>query len=437
MNLPTIGNQLNAAGSFASGANIAQNAIDSRLRRDQIQNQYDIQNRQVALQEQEYAIRMQQQLAEQALMQEAGNSPEKVLPQIYAINPKKAKELANFIQDNYQQKYQTANLLLNSKVEDKQFYYEGIKDQLQQQYPNIPFGDKFTAQEQKLLKREADIVKSKINTVYDLQETANGIENYNKMTGTLDGVIAPSRPNARGESPSAVREYEYFQSLNPKEKASYLNLKRNTVGEGMTFDEQGNVVPLDGYMPSKKDIESVKSAGKKEGELETERKFAAPKMYNSMQTAITKNDNVIKTIDNIIPNVSESTAGLGGVLLSKLPGTLAKDVERQIETVVANLGFKELQEMRNNSPTGGALGQVSERENELLQAIVANLKQDQSPKQLLENLKVAKEEIKASQQRIREAYDREYGTGNFKKDNLSNRYTPSQNSGQIKFLGIE
>jgi hypothetical protein len=435
MNLPTIGSMLDASGSFTRGQSIAQQSINQRLQRDEADQIRALRERQVNLQEQEAIQKFQAQQAEQKLIEASFEKPEEVLPLIYARDPNKAKAIANQIQDNYQQKYQTANLLLKTDAQNKQFYYERALPELQQAFPNIQFGDKFSPEIQKQLKREADFVKSKINTVYSLQETARGLENYNKMTGDLSGAIAGSKPFAGQADPSAVREYEYFQRLNPQERASYLNLKRNTVGEGMTFDEQGNVVPLGGYIPSKKDIEAGKSAGKKEGELETERKFAAPKIYNSMQSALTKGDNVINTIDKIIPKVSDSTAGFGGTVLSKLPGTQAKDLQRQIDTVVANLGFKELQEMRNNSPTGGALGQVSERENELLQAVVASLKQDQSPEQLVQNLEIAKQEIKASKQRIQEAYDREYGTGNFKAGNL-NQEAPSRADNLNDPLGI-
>jgi hypothetical protein len=45
-----------------------------------------------------------------------------------------------------------------------------------------------------------------------------------------------------------------------------------------------------------------------------------------------------------------------------------------------------LQAMRNASPTGGALGQVSDAENKLLASTVANLDANQSESQLRDNL---------------------------------------------------
>ncbi len=79
-----------------------------------------------------------------------------------------------------------------------------------------------------------------------------------------------------------------------------------------------------------------------------------------------------------------------GSLLSGIPETPAKDFNAKIETIKANLGFAELQAMRDASPTGGALGQVTERELAFLQAAAGNLDTAQSPEQLAEVLREIK-----------------------------------------------
>lgn len=64
------------------------------------------------------------------------------------------------------------------------------------------------------------------------------------------------------------------------------------------------------------------------------------------------------------------------------PNTLAG----ALETVLGNLSFQELQAMRAASPTGGALGAISDRELSLLGSTVASLRQNQDPAQLRANL---------------------------------------------------
>lgn len=99
-----------------------------------------------------------------------------------------------------------------------------------------------------------------------------------------------------------------------------------------------------------------------------------------------KAQNVISTIDDAYSRINPFTAGLGGAVLSSIAGTEARDVEGLLNTILANLGFDELKAMRAASPTGGALGQVSERENVLLQSAVRSLENSQSPDQIRKNL---------------------------------------------------
>lgn len=100
-----------------------------------------------------------------------------------------------------------------------------------------------------------------------------------------------------------------------------------------------------------------------------------------------KAQNVIGIIDNVLPKISGlNTAGLAGKALAFFPSSDAYDVSRNIETIKANIGFKELSDMRQASPTGGALGQVAVQELNFLQAAISNLDIGQSPQQLRDNL---------------------------------------------------
>ncbi|MVB00048.1 hypothetical protein GN330_22615 [Nitratireductor sp. CAU 1489] len=75
-----------------------------------------------------------------------------------------------------------------------------------------------------------------------------------------------------------------------------------------------------------------------------------------------------------------------GALLSGVPNTDAKAISKLLDTIRANIGFEELNRMRQQSPTGGALGQVTERELNFLQSVAGSLDQSQSADQLKFNL---------------------------------------------------
>ena len=82
-----------------------------------------------------------------------------------------------------------------------------------------------------------------------------------------------------------------------------------------------------------------------------------------------------------------ATTGFLGAFTSNVPGTPGFDLKEKLKGVKANVGFNKLQDMRESSPTGGALGQVSDKENALLQSVFGSLEQSQSKGQLQGNLK--------------------------------------------------
>jgi hypothetical protein len=116
--------------------------------------------------------------------------------------------------------------------------------------------------------------------------------------------------------------------------------------------------------------------------------------------ALARADLVIGKVDeatNLVKGESWASprTGLTGAVAGMVPGTDAYDLRRTAETIKANIGFQELQAMREASPTGGALGQVAVQELNMLQAVIANLDPNQSPPVLLQNLKQARKHMAA------------------------------------------
>lgn len=131
-------------------------------------------------------------------------------------------------------------------------------------------------------------------------------------------------------------------------------------------------------------------AAEKKAEREEKKTAAA-------DTAIAGADRIINEVKDAKKLVSGFTAGAGG-LLASVPLTNAKDLAARLTTIKANLGFDRLQQMRDASPTGGALGQVAVQELIALQSTIASLDQTQSPAQLRESL----DKIESSYARWRE-----------------------------------
>lgn len=123
----------------------------------------------------------------------------------------------------------------------------------------------------------------------------------------------------------------------------------------------------------------------------------------ALQDSADNLQNVLGALDAALPQVSGETTGFWGQVTRGLGGTDAYDLREALEPVVANLGFEALAEMRRNSETGGALGQVAVREIELLQRTVRSLDTAQSEQQLRTNMLEVRRQVARTLQAVRAA----------------------------------
>jgi hypothetical protein len=176
-------------------------------------------------------------------------------------------------------------------------------------------------------------------------------------------------------------EYKKFMLTGGDTYAPGAPVEFGTLDKGTMMvqgrDEQGNitykVVPIPGSQAAA-DVEQEASAREaaREGGIKT---------AGVVLTNIDEAQRVIK--ESKLP-----TSGFVGSMLTKIPGTAATDVSALVNTIKANIGFDKLQAMRDASPTGGALGQVSNQEIDFLQSTLNNLTQDQSQEQFNKQLQI-------------------------------------------------
>lgn len=116
-------------------------------------------------------------------------------------------------------------------------------------------------------------------------------------------------------------------------------------------------------------------------------------------------DRMLQSLEEAKSMIGLTTSGIGSIS-SGIPMTPAKDLAAKLMMIKSNVGFDALGAIREASKSGGALGQVSEKENELLQSTIAALDQAQSPAQL----KQAMDTIAASVKRNRALAERDLST---------------------------
>jgi hypothetical protein len=76
--------------------------------------------------------------------------------------------------------------------------------------------------------------------------------------------------------------------------------------------------------------------------------------------------------NNPVTKVFQANTGMGA-MGSFLPFTSAGRLKATIDPIKANLAFDKLQEIRQNSPTGGAVGNVSDNDMKLLASVAGSL----------------------------------------------------------------
>lgn len=103
-------------------------------------------------------------------------------------------------------------------------------------------------------------------------------------------------------------------------------------------------------------------------------------------------------------------AGITGVIYGRTPSATPASLEAQalMDKIMARGGFSELAKMRAASPTGGALGNVSDTEGRYLRAAFGALSPTQSTASFQKAIDGAVTELQGSRGRLKDAYDSTY-----------------------------
>jgi len=213
----------------------------------------------------------------------------------------------------------------------------------------------------------------------------------NVMSALLSKRLSPA------ETTGSMQNYEFLISQGlPKDQA----IERAFGKGGSTFN-LGPKTQISGDYVIVEDPTAeagVRFIPIKGSKAEKEAAAAAGREGVTQQQAAQKEAVISKSVDFLVGKIDAGglfnlpEAGIVGNVL----GTLginqdAVDFKNELASIQANVAFDRLQQMREASKTGGALGAVSERELDLLMAAYGNIKQSTSPKKLKENLLYIKE----------------------------------------------
>jgi hypothetical protein len=143
----------------------------------------------------------------------------------------------------------------------------------------------------------------------------------------------------------------------------------------MTYD--GNKPVAMEVIPGSKTDRELKAAVEKGG-------MAAESTLKS--STIVLDD--VKALRNAIKKqkIVDPVTGVTGEIASGVAGSARKSAEGLVRTIQANIGFDRLNQMRAESPTGGALGNITEQELRFLQSVLGSIDLNQKDADIIRNL---------------------------------------------------
>lgn len=141
---------------------------------------------------------------------------------------------------------------------------------------------------------------------------------------------------------------------------------------------------------------------------------APAKARSAALGAKSKYDNTIAVARRLLKNPALN--GILGNIQGNIPDTAlslisqdAADALSDYNNLLTIAGFQELQTMRDNSPTGGALGQVSDSENKMLQQSAFASSRTQSEAKFRRSLLDYISRLEGSRDRVLRAYEDQFG----------------------------
>lgn len=168
--------------------------------------------------------------------------------------------------------------------------------------------------------------------------------------------------------------------------------------------------PVSSVAKSVEEAARLKERGEATGKFEGEKPAKFVKASQAIGDLERAHSLVQQDIDRAIDSIENGAIPKTGMfaIARVVPGTSAHNLAEILKGIKANISFDKLQAMRESSPTGGALGQVSDFENKLLQATSGSLEQDQTGEQLLTHLKRLKEQLGQLGAQRRAAFERDF-----------------------------
>lgn len=293
-----------------------------------------------------------------------------------------------------------------------------------------------------------------------------GEELFRKVEGGQKDVRSGEFKAARGqpsetfdpaavtaESPSSVREFAFSESLTPERLGRFMALQR----ANPTVDLGNRVVQLNQSDPSADPLVSLEKeltpaqepaniAASEEAtqtaRLGAQRVFEAGGAQATLNVVQAQSDKMLAAIEAILEHPgTDAAVGFGAInpltLGSRLPTTEANDARALIQQFRNVVFVESLNNIRAQSETGGAVGQVSDTEGLRLESMMGSLDRTQSDEQFREQLGIIKDQVVKMRKLSGDAFELEFGELNVGQEDAFTEEDEAERQRLRRELGID
>jgi len=133
-----------------------------------------------------------------------------------------------------------------------------------------------------------------------------------------------------------------------------------------------------------------------------------PAASSAVKEAVAAQDKLIKDLQKLKEH--PGLEGITGVVFGRTPSLAgaSREAKALLDKILARGGFSELAKMRAASPTGGALGNISDTEGKYLRSAFGALDPTQTRESFIKGIEDVIAELQGSKSRIQEAFDTTY-----------------------------
>lgn len=229
------------------------------------------------------------------------------------------------------------------------------------------------------------------------------------------GIQGKVQVTPDGQDPS-ITKYNFSQSLPPEKREAfdtYAAPPKFINAAGVPYQApRGGKPAVAVVSPEETARNAATIAGAKtEATGKAKIKLDQPQAQQRLAASDQKADSIIKFTDEIANDKDLSSAVGLGKPLSVIWGTKPLAVRAKIQTLKNKIALAVITDLRATSKTGASLGNISDKDVELVKGAIGALDERMSPEDFIEQLKVVSDYMKDIKERTHDGYEITYGPG--------------------------